>query len=192
MQNRDMIYGYARVSTAYQDLTAHHGRLTRAGCERLVCEKITGTYADRLQLRRLLAALQLGDEVITHAVDRISRDSTDLVVIARRIRQSGAGLRPLAGPFLDKTSDFAEVVLAIVGVAAKLESRRILERTAPAAKRRRRWMWRIGRMPKLTRHRQREAVARVAAGEPQRAVARSYNVGQAAIARILLGEATYG
>ena len=33
-------------------------------------------------------------------------------------------------PYLDTTSDFAEIIFAILGVAAKLERRRILERTA--------------------------------------------------------------
>jgi hypothetical protein len=39
------------------------------------------------------------------------------------------GIRSLAEPFLDTTSDFAEIVFAILGVAAKLEHRRIKERT---------------------------------------------------------------
>jgi DNA invertase Pin-like site-specific DNA recombinase len=37
---------------------------------------------------------------------------------------------PKAEPYPDTTSDFAEIVFAILGVAAKLERRRILERTA--------------------------------------------------------------
>src|SRR5262249_36562435 len=68
--------------------------------------------------------------VITPAVDRLSRNATDLLVIARDIQNAGAGLRSLAEPVLDTTSDFAELVLAMLGVAAKLERRRIIERTA--------------------------------------------------------------
>jgi DNA invertase Pin-like site-specific DNA recombinase len=71
-----------------------------------------------------------GDVVITPAVDRLSRDTTDLLVIAREMQRAGAGIRSLAEPYLDTTSDFAEIVFAILGVAAKLERRRILERTA--------------------------------------------------------------
>jgi DNA invertase Pin-like site-specific DNA recombinase len=68
--------------------------------------------------------------VITPAVDRLSRDATDLLVIARDMQRMGAGLRSIAEPVVDTTSDFAELVLAMVGVAAKLERRRIAERTA--------------------------------------------------------------
>ncbi len=57
MHNAGMIYGYARVSTAAQDLTGQRGQLKHAGCEKVYCEKITGTYADRPQLRKLLASL---------------------------------------------------------------------------------------------------------------------------------------
>ena len=46
------------------------------------------------------------------------------------MQRAGAGLRSIAEPVVDTTSDFAELVLAMLGVAAKLERRRILERTA--------------------------------------------------------------
>ena len=58
------------------------------------------------------------------AVDRLSRDTTDLLVIARDMQRAGAGIRSLAEPYLDTTSDFAEIVFAILDVAAKLERRR--------------------------------------------------------------------
>jgi Resolvase, N terminal domain len=37
-----------------------------------------------------------GDVVILPAVDRLSRDTTDLLVIARELQKVGAGLRSLA------------------------------------------------------------------------------------------------
>src|SRR5271169_4903349 len=125
-----MIYGYARVSTDAQDLTSQLGQLKAAGCEKVYREKITGTTADRPELRKLMAALSQGDVVVIPAVDRLSRDTTDLLVIARDMQRAGAGLRSLAEPVVDTTSDFAELVLAMLDVAAKLERRRILERTA--------------------------------------------------------------
>jgi DNA invertase Pin-like site-specific DNA recombinase len=125
-----MIYGYARVSTAAQNETGQVRQLKAAGCEKVFREKITGTTADRPQLGKLMKKLAPGDLVITPAVDRPSRDATDLLVIARDMQRAGAGIRSLAEPFLDTTSDFAEIIFAILGVATKLERRRILERTA--------------------------------------------------------------
>jgi DNA invertase Pin-like site-specific DNA recombinase len=149
MQNCGMLYGYAHVSTAAQDLAA-------------------------------------GDVVISPAVDRLSRDTTALLVIAREMQQAGAGLRSLAEPVVDTTSDFAELVLAMLGVAAKLERRRIMERTARGRADAKAKGVKFGRKPKLTPHQQREARERLAAGETQRSIARSYNVSQTTISRVCL------
>jgi DNA invertase Pin-like site-specific DNA recombinase len=184
MHNAGMIYGYARVSTDAQDLTIQLAQLKTAGCEKTFREKITGTTADRPQLRKLLAALAPGDVVITPAVDRLSRDATDLLVIARDMQRAGAGLRSIAEPVVDTTSDFAELVLAMLGVAAKLERRRIAERTARGRADAKAKGVRFGRKPILTPHQQQEARERLAAGETQRSVARSYNVSQATISRL--------
>src|ERR1700722_14539214 len=173
-----MIYGYARVSTEAQDLTSSMAQLKAAGCQKIYREKITGTTADRPQLKKLIAALQHGDVVIAPAVDRLSRDTTDLLNIARDVQRAGAGIRSLAEPFLDTTSDFAEIVFAILGVAAKLERRRILERTARGRADAKPTALKSGRKPILTPHQQKEARQRLDAGETQRSVARSYNVSQ--------------
>jgi hypothetical protein len=85
-------------------------------------------------------------------------------------------LRSLAEPVVDTTSDFAELVLAMLGVAAKLERRRIIERTARGRADAKAKGVKFGRKPKLTPHQMREARARIEAGETQRSVARSYNV----------------
>jgi DNA invertase Pin-like site-specific DNA recombinase len=186
MHNAGMIYGYARVSTEAQDLTGQLAQLKAAGCEKVFRDKLTGATADRPQLRRLIAALSHGDVVIIPAVDRLSRDTTDLLVIAREMQQAGAGIRSLAEPFLDTTSDFAEIVFAILGVAAKLERRRILERTARGRADATAKGVKFGRKPKLMVHQQREARARLDAGETQRSVARSFSVDQSTIYRLSL------
>src|SRR3984893_8538277 len=163
-----MIYGYTRVSTDAQDLTSQLAQLKAAGCEKVFREKITGTTADRPQLQKLMKALAPGDVVITPAVDRLSRDTTDLLVIARNMQRAGAGIRSLAEPFLDTTSDFAEIIFAILGVAAKLERRRILERTARGRADAKEKGVKFGRKPILTPHQQKEARKRLETGETQR------------------------
>ena len=100
------------------------------------------------------------------------------------MQRAGAGLRSIAEPVVDTTSDFAELVLAMLGVAAKLERRRIAERTARGRADAKAKGVRFGRKPKLTAHQQREARERIDAGETQRSVARSYNVSQATISRL--------
>jgi DNA invertase Pin-like site-specific DNA recombinase len=106
-----------------------------------------------------------------------SPDTTDLRVIARDTHQAGAGPRALAELVLDKTGDFAELVLAMLGVAAKLDRRRIMERTARGRADAKAKGVVFGQKP----HQKREARQRIDAGETQRSVARSYNVSQATI-----------
>jgi DNA invertase Pin-like site-specific DNA recombinase len=163
----------------------------RVGIERNPGPKI----ADRLVPRNLWRggvfsqmldnlALAPGDVVITPAVDRLSRDTTDLLVIARDMQRAGAGIRSLAEPFLNTTSDFAEIIFAILGVAAKLERRRILDRMARGRADAKESGVKFGRKPILTPHQQKEARKRLEAGETQRSVARSYNVSQSTISRL--------
>ena len=180
-----MIFGYARVSTDAQDLTAQLKDLKAAGCERVFKEKVTGATADRPQLKKLLAAIGQGDVVIIPAVVRLSRDTTDLLIIARDLQRAGAGLRSLAEPVVDTTSDFTELVLAMLGVAAKLERRRIKERTARGRADAKANGVKFGRKPKLTPHQKREAIKRRdQQGETLRSIGRSYNVSAATISRL--------
>jgi DNA invertase Pin-like site-specific DNA recombinase len=179
---KSMIYGYARVSTAAQDESCQVRQLKAAGCEKVFREKITGTTAD--QLTKLMKRLASGDVVITPAVDRLSRDTTDLLVIAREMQRAGAGIRSLAEPFLDTTSDIAEIIFAILAVAAKVEHRLILDRTARGRADAKEKGIKFGCKPILTPLQPKEARTRLDAGETQRSVARSYNVSQSTISRL--------
>jgi DNA invertase Pin-like site-specific DNA recombinase len=46
------------------------------------------------------------------------------------MQRAGAGLRSIAEPVVDTTSDYAELVFSMLCVAAKLERRPIAERSA--------------------------------------------------------------
>src|SRR5208283_3739270 len=159
-----MFYGYARVSTDTQDLTNQLAQLKAAGCEKIFRDKLTGAHAERPQLQRLLRTVTQGDVVLVTAVDRLSRDTTDLLVIARDLEKAGAGLRSIAEPLIDTTSDFKELILAIFGIAAKLERRRIIDRTARDRADAKAKGVKFGRKPKLTEHQKREAIKRARQG----------------------------
>jgi DNA invertase Pin-like site-specific DNA recombinase len=176
-----MIFGYARVSTGAQDPSSQLAQLKGAGCEKVFGRSSPAPPPNRPQLQKLIAKLAPGDVVIIPAVDRLSRDTTDLLLIAREMQTAGAGIRSLAEPFLDTTSDFAEIVFAILGVAAKLERRRILDRTARGRADAKAKGVKFGRKPTLTPHQQKEAIRR---RETLRSIARSYNVSPQTISRL--------
>jgi DNA invertase Pin-like site-specific DNA recombinase len=94
-------------------------------------------------------------------------------------------LRSIAEPVVDTTSDFAELVLAMLGVAAKLERRRITDRTTRGRADAKAKGVTFGRKPKLTSHQKKEAIKRRDKdGETLRSIARSYNVSAATISRL--------
>jgi DNA invertase Pin-like site-specific DNA recombinase len=159
-------------------------QLKAAGCATIFREKIGGAHAERPQLKKLMAKLDRGDVVVIPAVGGLSRDTTDLLVIAGDKQRTGAGLRSIAELVVYTTSDFAEAVLAMLGVAAKLERRQIIERTSRGRADARAKGVVFGRKPKLTPHQMREGRARIEAGGTQPSVARSYNVSQTTISRL--------
>ncbi len=67
--------GYARVSTAKQDLDRQVDALTTAGMptERIYLDKKSGATTDRPGLRVLLEYARSGDVIVVHTLDRLGR-----------------------------------------------------------------------------------------------------------------------
>lgn len=179
-----MKYGYARVSTEGQDLSGQIERLREAGCDRIFFEKRSGADARRPQLQRLLRRLRPGDIVVAVVTDRIARDPVDLLDILRRVSFAGADLKLLDEPFIDTASEMSDLVLFIVGWAAKWHRRRILENTAAGRARARAMGVRFGRKPKLTVEQRSQALARLSAGEASAKIASSFQVSRSTIVRL--------
>jgi DNA invertase Pin-like site-specific DNA recombinase len=179
-----MKYGYARVSTEAQDLSGQIERLRAAGCERIFFEKRSGADARRPQLQSLLRRLRRGDTVISIVTDRVARDPIDLLAILKRITNAGADLRLLDEPFIDTASEMSDLVLFLVGWAAKWHRRRILENTAEGRARALARGVKFGRKPKLTSNQRQEALARLATGQAKGEVAQAYKVSSSTIARL--------
>lgn len=79
MQFRDMLIGYARVSTDDQDLALQRAALKAAGCKRTYGEKVSGARRDRPELGRMLDQLREDDVVVVTRLDRFARSTRDLL-----------------------------------------------------------------------------------------------------------------
>lgn len=71
--------GYARVSTADQNLERQLDLLRQSGVEIIFQEKVTGTKRDRPELNRLLAHVAQGDTVVVESLSRLGRSTKDLI-----------------------------------------------------------------------------------------------------------------
>ena len=179
-----MIYGYARVSSTGQDLARQLVQLDAAGCTKIYREKVSAATAERPQLKRAIGALDAGDVLMVTSTDRLARNTRDLLNILHAVKEAGAGFRSIAEPMVDTTSQFAEVVIAVLGIAASYERQRITERTAAGRVQAKARGVKFGRRAALTAHQQSEALQRLAAGDTQRTVAALLGVDQATISRL--------
>lgn len=122
-----MIYGYARVSTVGQELSAQKKALEQAGAEKIVSEKVSGKNTNRAGLQKLLGQLQAGDTLIVTKMDRISRNVRDGIELIDSLNDRGIALHVLNMGLFDNspTSKLIRNILLSVG---EWEREMILER----------------------------------------------------------------
>jgi DNA invertase Pin-like site-specific DNA recombinase len=123
-------YGYGRVSTEDQNLDAQEAALKAAGCDVILLEQASGANTDRPRLKLLLEVIGQGDTVIVTKLDRLSRDTLDMLELVRDIGKKGAGFKSLAEPWCDTTTPAGELMLTVFAGVAQFERKRIKERQA--------------------------------------------------------------
>ena len=177
-------FGYARVSTEGQSLTAQVAELKGAGCPRIYQEKISGAKADRKQLRAAIAGLGKGDVLVVTRLDRLARSTRDLLNVLGELAEKGAGFKSLRDAWADTTTSHGRLMLTVLGGLAEFERDLIRTRTGEGRQRAKNRGVVMGRKPKLTVHQRREAIARREAGENLSDIGRSYNVSHSTISRL--------
>jgi DNA invertase Pin-like site-specific DNA recombinase len=178
------VYGYARVSTAGQTLVSQDAQLHAAGCAKVYAEKVSGAKTDRPELAKLIRRLEAGDVLMVTRLDRLARSTRDLLNILDAIGKAGAGFKSLSDAWADTTTPHGRLMLTILGGLAEFERELILARTGDGRARAKAKGVRFGRPRKLTPHQRQEALQRLAAGETQADVARTYNVDATTIGRL--------
>lgn len=185
--NSSRILGYARVSTKGQDLAYQLNKLQASGCMCIFREKASGKSSeDRQELQKLLMTLQQGDLLIATATDRVARDPIDLLNVLQTVRQAGAAMKLLDEPFIDTTSEMSDLIIFLVGWAARWQRRRIIENTAHGREMARMRGVKFGRKPKLTPEERLSVGHRKQRGETAKELAREFGVSQSTIQRIHL------
>jgi DNA invertase Pin-like site-specific DNA recombinase len=178
------IYGYARVSTDGQTLTAQQVQLRDAGAAKIFAEKISGARSNRAELEKLLNRLETGDVLMVTRLDRLARSTRDLLNILDCVAQAGAGFRSLADAWADTTTPHGRLMLTVLGGLAEFERELIRARTGEGRARAKARGVHMGRPPALTPHQRKEAIARRDAGESLADIGRSYDVSHSTISRL--------
>ena len=179
-----MKYGYARVSTDGQSVTAQVAQLTRAGCKKVFRETASGAQTNRAQLRKVLAELEDGDVLMVTRLDRLARSTRDLLNTLAAITDCKAGFRSLGDTWADTTTAHGRLMLTVLGGLAEFERELIRARTGEGRARAVARGGKMGHKPKLTPHQMKEAIRRRDNGEPMRDIARTFNVSHSTISRL--------
>lgn len=122
--------------------------LRKAGCGAVFEETASGGKWERVQLQKLLAALQPGDVLVVWKLDRLSRSLRDLLAIMDRLSEMKAGFRSLTEA-IDTTTPAGRMLMQMVGAFAEFERAIIKERTIAGLERARASGNIGGRRPKL-------------------------------------------
>lgn len=179
------ILGYARVSTHGQVLDIQELQLRAAGCNKIYAEKKSGVNDQRPVLKRLLHDVQSGDVVIFAALDRLTRGGPyKTLKVLQQITSRGASYKSLAEPWADTTTEFGEVMAALVGYIARKTREDIIRRTTAGRERALANGVKFGRKPKLSPAQRLEALARLQQGESPASVALAFAVSRTTISRL--------
>jgi DNA invertase Pin-like site-specific DNA recombinase len=123
-------FGYARVSTREQSLDIQITALRNAGVEahRIFTDKATGSNTEREGLQTLLMKIEHGDEVLVTKLDRLGRNTLDMIQLIQDFHSKGVGVRFLDDK-LDTSGSMGMMLITILSAVAQAERARILERT---------------------------------------------------------------
>ena len=122
------LIGYARVSTADQNLGLQLKALKEAGCVKTFEEKISTRAKFRPELMAALEYARTGDVIVVWRLDRLGRSLIDLVKLVELFKSRGIGLKSLTQD-IDTTSATGRLIFHIFAALAEFERESIRERT---------------------------------------------------------------
>lgn len=120
--------GYARVSSVDQDLDIQTAKLKAEGCEIIRSEEVSGGSREgRTELATIIEFLRPGDEMVVTRLDRLGRDTRDVLNVIHECEQRQASVMVL-DPLVSTRGEMGHVVMAVLGMVAQMERRFIKER----------------------------------------------------------------
>lgn len=90
-----MLIGYARVSTADQNLTLQKEALEKACCKRIYEDEISGTKDNRPGLLKALEQLRENDTLVVWKLDRLGRNVKNLIELVNELNSKNIHFKSL-------------------------------------------------------------------------------------------------
>lgn len=133
-----MDIGYARVSTAKQDLDRQIDALRQEGVadKYIYVDKKSGSTTNRPGLQKALDQAREGDVIVVHTLDRLGRTVRDTLNMIHDLREREVGVRTLADPIKVDSSNpddpMAQLSVVILSLFGQMERTYAIERAAHA------------------------------------------------------------
>ncbi|USN51257.1 MAG: recombinase family protein [Myxococcales bacterium] len=124
------LFGYARVSTSQQSLEIQIKALKEAGVKekRIFSDTATGKNTERNGLEILRMKVEEGDVILVKKLDRLGRDTADMIRLVKQFDDIGVAIRFLDDG-INTEGATGKMVVTILSAIAQAERMRILERT---------------------------------------------------------------
>jgi DNA invertase Pin-like site-specific DNA recombinase len=125
-----VLHGYARVSTHGQVTDRQTDALRLAGVDEahLYVDQLSGSTLRRPALDKLLAHLRPGDTVVIQSLDRLGRNTRQLLEWVDDLSDRGVHLRILQLG-VDSSTPAGKMVLTVIAALAAMEREVLIERT---------------------------------------------------------------
>jgi DNA invertase Pin-like site-specific DNA recombinase len=183
------LIGYARVSTAEQNLALQRDALRAAGCEDIFEDHASGARDDRPGLAKALVHIRPGETLVVWKLDRLGRSMAHLIETVRGLETRGIGFRSLTEG-VDTTTPGGTLIFHLFGALAQFERDLIRERTRAGLKAAEARGRKGGRKPSVTPEKLARARALVASGLTVREAAGRLKVGKTALYEALASAKT--
>ncbi|WP_239641566.1 recombinase family protein [Acidomonas methanolica] len=180
-------YGYARVSTGEQTNDPQIIALRREGLsdDMIVQDVVSGGVPalSRPGMSSLLKMLEAGDSLVAAKLDRLGRDTVDVIGLIRILNDRSINLRIL-NIGVETNTPNGRLFLTILAAFAEFEREIIKERTLAGLEAARAAGKRLGRRPKLTVRQKDHALEMAATGSTNGQIAGVLGVSISTIQRI--------
>lgn len=177
------LFGYARVSTSQQSLDIQLKALKNEGvrANRIFTDKISGGHLNREGLQMLRLKVEEGDVILVKKLDRLGRDTADMIQLIKEFDAMGVAIR-----FLDDgistEGTMGKMVVTILSAVAQAERQRILERTNEGRLEAKAKGIKFGRKPSVDKEKVRNLRSQ---GVGATEIARQLNIGRSTVYKVL-------
>ena len=121
-------YGYARVSSLSQSTAIQVEVLKKSGCTVVRQEKVSGKSTEgRKELATILEFMAEGDSLTVHKLDRLGRNTRDVLNLVHELTEKGCSLKVLE-PAIDTSGAMGKMILTVLGMVSEMELGFIKER----------------------------------------------------------------